>query len=157
MKLEKWSRREFIRGVAGVVALPPLLPQLTAARFAYVASGQNSIQALRVQGEQRTTIQEIASAAPACIASARDTLYVANDVEIYNRLPRGSVESFRIGRDGRLTPLARTALSLSAIHPRSLAVSPDQKLAGRGSVRGRNLQPVRHHRRRWPGGAVRNF
>ncbi len=73
-------------------------------------------------------IQEIASAAPACMVRLRDTLYVANDVAIYDRLPRGSVESFSIGTDGRLTPLNRTPLSLSATHPRSMAVSPDGKL-----------------------------
>ena len=126
MKLEKWTRRDFVRGAAGVLVLPHL-PQ-PAITFAYVASSQNTIQAFRVRGKQRTPIQEIASVAPACIVRARNTLYVANDVAMYDRLPRGSIESFRIGTDGHLTPLARTALSLSAGHPRSMAISPDARL-----------------------------
>jgi 6-phosphogluconolactonase len=128
MKLGKWTRREFVRGAAGVVALPQLMPQTITAGAAYVASGENYIYAFRVEGERWTQLQQVKSVAPACMVIAGDTLFVANDVELYDRLPRGSVESFRIGAAGRLTYLARTALSLSATHPRSMAVSPDGNL-----------------------------
>jgi 6-phosphogluconolactonase (cycloisomerase 2 family) len=124
----RWTRREFVRGAAGVVALPRWLPQQSNPRFAYVASANNSIHAFDVRGEQWTPMQRIASEAPAAIAISADTLYVANDIRIYDRLPRGSVECFRIGGDGRLTAMGRAALSLSATHPRSLAISPDGKL-----------------------------
>ena len=126
--MNRWTRREFVRGVAGVVALPRWLPQQSNARFAYVASANDLIHAFDVRGEQWTPMQQIASAAPAAIAISADTLYVANDIPLYDRLPRGSVECFRIGGDGRLTAMARAALSLSATHPRSLAVSPDGRL-----------------------------
>jgi 6-phosphogluconolactonase len=126
--MDKWTRREFVRGAAGVVALPRWLPQRGDAGFAYVASGKDAIHAFQVRGAQWTSLQQVPSMAPAAIAISGNTFYVANDVGRYNLLPRGSVEYFRIAEDGRLAYLGRVALSLSATHPRSLAVSPDGKL-----------------------------
>ncbi len=128
MTLEKWTRREFVRSAAGVVALPQLMPQMSPDGFAYVASGTDSIHAFRVQREQWTPIQQIACAAPGWIIVTGDTLFAANDVGMYEQLPRGSITSFRIGPDGRLALLGRTALSLAATHPRHMAISPDGKL-----------------------------
>jgi 6-phosphogluconolactonase (cycloisomerase 2 family) len=54
---------------------------------------------------------------------------VANELDVYQGLPRGTVEAFHIDPfDGRLTLLGRTPLSLSATHPRHLALSPDGKI-----------------------------
>jgi 6-phosphogluconolactonase len=128
VKVERWTRREFVRGAAGVVALPRWLPQRRGDGFAYVSSANNAIHAFRVRGEFWTPIEQVTSTAPAAIAISGNTLYVANDVGLYGRLPRGSVECFRISPSGRLAALGRVALSLSATHPRSLAVSPDGKL-----------------------------
>jgi 6-phosphogluconolactonase len=125
---EKWTRREFVRGAAGVVALPRWLPQQSDAGFAYVASANDAIHAFQVRGAKWTPIQQVPSAAPAAIAISGDSLYVANDIGRYDRLPRGSVECFRIADDGRLAYQGRVALSLSATHPRSIAVSPDGRV-----------------------------
>jgi 6-phosphogluconolactonase len=60
-------------------------------------------------------------------------------------LPRGTVEAFHVDPlDGRLTLLGRTPLSLSATHPRHLALSPDGKLLAVAAYGGAiyNLFPV---------------
>jgi 6-phosphogluconolactonase len=63
------------------------------------------------------------------LSPAQQSLYVANEIDEHEGLPRGTVEAFHIRpEDGRLTLLSRTALSLSATRPRHMAVSPDGKL-----------------------------
>ena len=87
------------------------------------------------------------SPAPACILfpPAQRTLYVANEVDAHEGLPRGTVEAFHVDPfDGRLTLLGRTPLSLSATHPRHLALSPDGKLLAVAAYGGAiyNLFPI---------------
>jgi len=126
-----WTRREFLRGAAGIVALKNLPQAMAAPRFAYVGCGDDSLRVFRVQGELWTQIQRVPSRAPACVllSPAQQTLYVANEIEEHEGLPRGTVEAFHIHPgDGRLTLLSRAALSLSATRPRNMAVSPDGKL-----------------------------
>ena len=126
---EGFTRREFVRGAAGVVALPYLpSPSL---HFAYVASGEGSLHVFRVQGEHWTRIQRVSSSAPACVllSPGQRTLYVANEVETHEGLARGTVEAFHIDPlDGRLTLSNRRPLSLSATRPRHMALSPDGKM-----------------------------
>jgi 6-phosphogluconolactonase len=126
-----WTRREFLRGAAGIVALNKLPQAMGAPRFAYVGCGDDSLRVFRLQGELWTQIQRVPSLAPACVSLSpvQETLYVANEVDEYGGLPRGTVEAFHIHPgDGRLTLLSRIALSLSATRPRHMAVSPDGKL-----------------------------
>lgn len=126
---EGWTRREFVRGAAGLVALPYL--QSPPPGFAYVASGEGAVHVFLVQGERWTKIQRVSSPAPACalLSPSQQTLYVANEVEAHEGLPRGTVEAFRVDPlDGRLTLSSRRPLSLSATSPRHMALSPDGKL-----------------------------
>jgi 6-phosphogluconolactonase len=126
---EGWTRREFVRGAAGLVALPYLPVQ--SPKFAYVASGEGAVHVFLVRGDHWTKIQRVASPAPAWVllAPSEQTLYVANEIETHEGLPRGTVEAFRIDPlDGRLTLLNRRPLSLSATRPRHMALSPDGKL-----------------------------
>jgi 6-phosphogluconolactonase len=126
-----WTRREFLRGAAGIVALKKFPQAMGAQRFAYVGCEDDSLRVFRLQGELWTQIQRVPSRAPSCVllSPAQQTLYVANEVEEHEGLPRGTVEAFHIHPgDGRLTLLSRTALSLSATWPRHMAVSPDGKL-----------------------------
>src|ERR1700677_3096811 len=112
----EWTRREFLRGAAGVVALRHLPSGVAAPQFAYVASGEGVLAVLSLRGEQWTRIQRVPSRAPACVllSPAQQTLYVANEIDEHEGMPRGTVEAFRIHPgDGRLTLLSRTALSLS--------------------------------------------
>jgi 6-phosphogluconolactonase len=126
-----FTRREFLRGAAGIVALKTFPQAMMAPQFAYVGCGDDSLRVFRVQGELWTQIQRVPSRAPACVllSPAQQTLYVANEIDEHEGMPRGTVEAFRIHPgDGRLTLLSRTALSLSATRPRHMAVSPDGKL-----------------------------
>ena len=130
----RWTRREFVRGAAGMVALPHLPHAVASApsqQFAYVASGEGSLHVFRLHGEVWTRTQQVPSPAPAYVllSPAQRTLYVANEVDVHEGLPRGTVQAFHVDPfDGRLTLLGRTPLSLSATHPRHLALSPDGKL-----------------------------
>ena len=147
----RWTRREFVRCAAGVVALPHL-PQTVAAstlpqQFAYVASGQGSLDVFSVRGGRWKITQRVPSRAPAHImlSAAQRTLYVANEVDAHKGLPQGTVEAFHIDAfDGRLTLLGRTPLSLSATHPRHMALSPDGKLLAVAAYGGAiyNLFPI---------------
>ncbi len=126
-----WTRREFLRGAAGMVAVNRLPKAMGTTRFAYVGCGDDSLRVFRLQGEVWTQIQRVPSRAPACVllSPAQQSLYVANEIDEHEGLPRGTVEAFHIRpEDGRLTLLSRTALSLSATRPRHMAVSPDGKL-----------------------------
>jgi 6-phosphogluconolactonase len=142
---EGWTRREFVRGAAGLVALPYL--QSPSPGFAYVASGEGAVHVFLVQGERWTKIQHVSSPAPACVllSSSQQTLYVANDVEVHEGLPRGTVEAFRVDPlDGRLTLSSRRPLSLSASRPRHMALSPDGRMLAVAAYGGGiyNLFPV---------------
>ncbi len=138
-----------MRGAAGVVALPHLqeVAAVPSRQFAYVASGEGSLHVFRLRGQYWTRKQRVASRAPACIllSPVKPILYVANEVDVHEGLPRGTVEAFHIDPfDGSLTLLGRTPLSLSATHPRHLALSPDGKLLAVAAYGGAiyNLIPI---------------
>jgi 6-phosphogluconolactonase len=146
----RWTRREFVRGAAGVVALPHL-PQTVAAsappQFAYVASGEGSLDVFSLRGDRWKSTQRVPSRAPASIllSAAQRTLYVANEVDVHDGLPRGTVESFHIDPfEGHLTLLDRQPLTLSATRPRHMALSPDGNLLAVAAYGGAiyNLFPI---------------
>jgi 6-phosphogluconolactonase len=142
-----WTRREFLRGAAGVVALRHLPSGVAGPQLAYVASGEGVLHVFSMQGEQWNRIQRVPSRAPACVllCPAQRTLYVTNEVEVHEGLPRGTVESFRVDSlDGRLTLLNRQPLSLSATRPRHMALSPDGRLLAVAAFGGGiyNLFPI---------------
>ena len=142
-----WTRREFVRGAAGLVAMgrvPGGTPQL---RIAYVASGRGYLEVFSVVGDNWMLLQRMPVRAPACLLFSNDqrTLYVSNEVDEYEGLPRGTVEAFGVDdQDGRLTQLGHTALSLSATRPRHMALSPDGKMLAVAAYGGGlyNLLPV---------------
>jgi 6-phosphogluconolactonase len=137
-----------VRGAAGVVVLPHL--RLAAAqprRFAYVACGRGTIDVFSLAGDAWTPTQRVPSRAPACVllSPTQKMLYVCNDIDVHEGLPRGTVETFRIDPlDGRLTLSVRTPLSLSATRPRHMALSPDGKLLAVAAYGGGiyNLLPI---------------
>jgi 6-phosphogluconolactonase (cycloisomerase 2 family) len=54
------------------------------------------------------------------------TFYVLNQVDEHEGLPRGTVEAYQVNRSSAaITRLCRQPLSLSAIGPRHMALSPD--------------------------------
>jgi 6-phosphogluconolactonase len=145
-----WTRREFVRGAAGVVALPHLQRALAAApsrQFAYVASGQGSLDVFSLRGDVWIRTHQVPSLAPACIllSAVQRTLYVANEVDVHEGLPHGTVEAFHVDPfDGHLSLLGRQPLSLSATHPRHMALSPDGNLLAVAAYGGAiyNLLPI---------------
>jgi 6-phosphogluconolactonase len=78
-------------------------------------------------GRDWILLQELPVKAPVSILTypAHDTLYVLNQIDIHEGLPRGTVEAYRLDRgNGKLTLLCRQPLSLSATGPRHMALSP---------------------------------
>jgi len=102
--------------------------------FAYIAStgdaGSSGIHVFEVQGDHWNLKQSISSRSPGSLVlhPNQQYLYIANDVDEYERLPRGTVEAYKIDADdGSLTLINRQPLSLSGIRPRHIAISPDSE------------------------------
>ena len=105
----------------GWASIQPRMP-----KFAYVGTDE-AIHVYSISKQQPLReLQTVSSARPAALAIAKGRLYVANDVSQVGNLPRGSVESYAIDPlTGRLEWINRVPLSLSAVGPRALAISPD--------------------------------
>lgn len=136
-----WTRRTFLStaGLSGVAALTPELVSRAYASgrqrqtflHASVLSGQDgSIHSFRIEGDACRKVGVIASVQPKALAAhpSLPVIFAANNCAEYQYLPRSTVEAFAVDlQTGSLQPLARYPLSLSAIQPSSLAVSPGGK------------------------------
>jgi 6-phosphogluconolactonase len=141
-----WSRRAFLQGVGyasafsvlnkstlGSKASLPIGPDATPLTgFAYVGSGDDAVSSeihvFEMRGDHWKLRQSIPSRSPVSLSlhPNRQFLYVANAVDEYEKLPRATVEAYKIdARDGSLVLMNRQPLSLSGIRPRHVAVSPD--------------------------------
>jgi 6-phosphogluconolactonase (cycloisomerase 2 family) len=79
-------------------------------------------------GTRRWRIQRVLSMNPSFLMldAGRSHLFAVNDVDQYEGLPAGTVESYAVAAgNGRIELIGRRPLSLSAIGPRHLALSPD--------------------------------
>jgi 6-phosphogluconolactonase (cycloisomerase 2 family) len=98
-----------------------------ASKFEY-EGGTDRIEVYRRQGASSAKIQTVMSANPSFLAldQVRLRLFAVNEIDEFEGLPRGSVESYTVAPGtGLLTLISREPLSLSATRPRSLAISPD--------------------------------
>ncbi len=126
------SRRAFVRGSAAISAyasLPAKAKPLSRA-VEYVGTAER-IEVYRTEAGQKREVQTVASRHPTSLTldSARTYLFAVNEIDTFEGLPAGSVESYRIEREtGRLELVTRASLSLSATMPRHLALSPDCRL-----------------------------
>jgi 6-phosphogluconolactonase len=148
-----WSRRAFLRGVGYTSALGVLsgvspgskmpvqssLNSIPKVGFAFVGSrgkeigspgdgSASGIHVFQVRSDDWSWKQTIPSRSPVCLAlhPNEQFLYVANDVDEYERLPRGTVEAYKIdAHHGTLDLISRQPLSLSGSKPRHLGISPD--------------------------------
>jgi 6-phosphogluconolactonase len=132
----EWNRRRFLQTMGGAslwVAAGSQLgwaaalhSPLRSDRFAYIGA-EDGIHVYAIAADGRfIEPQTMASPNPVAMAISNGTLYVANAVSEYGNLPRGSVEAYAIDlATGRLELKNRAPLSLSAILPRELAISPD--------------------------------
>jgi 6-phosphogluconolactonase len=142
----RWSRRAFLQGVGYTSAfellnrsIPHKKTEIPSLEFGYVASAGNrvatadgysdsGIHVFEVRGDDWKWKQSLPSRLPASLAlhPNRHVLYVANEIDEYEGLPRGTVEAYKINADeGTLAVMNRQPLSLSGVSPRHIAVSPD--------------------------------
>lgn len=136
---KSWNRREFVQlmGAATLGSRSALSSSASFAHggnaaFAYVGctgDKTNAIEVFAIRNGRWVTIQSVPSERPVSLALSADKrfLYAVNEISEYHGLPRGTVESYAVADNGRLTRLNRQALSLSATMPRHLALSPDGK------------------------------
>jgi 6-phosphogluconolactonase len=143
-----WSRRAFLQGMGYTSALGVLNKAIPApgrsnailpTGFAYLASSgeeageangvdTSGIHVFEVRGDDWYWKQTIPSRSPVSLVlhPNQQFLYAANAVDEYERLPRGTVEAYRIdAHSGSLALMNRKPLSLSGIMPRHIAISPD--------------------------------
>ena len=159
----RWTRREFVRGAAGMVALPHLplgwlprrrssLPMWPPGRARCMSSG---CAARSGQGYSACPAPRL----PAfCLSPAQRTLYVANEVDVHEGLPRGTVEAFHVDPlDGQPDPVGPHTTVAFRNPPPASGPLTGWKAACRGRLRRRNLQPLSHCRRRQPGPTERHF
>jgi 6-phosphogluconolactonase len=128
------NRRHFLRivGAAPFALRTSLARELPSSpRLAYIGSGCGEIHVFQIDGPKWTLKQIVACEAPVSLTvhPNRGILYAVNHVGSHQHLPTGAVETFILAPDGRLTAFSKTSLSLSAILPRHLALSPDGKRA----------------------------
>ena len=149
----RWTRRAFVQGMGYASAIStldtlapchaalstkltqPLAGAMSPSGFAYIASAGKrtareapGIHVFDMRGNHWVLKQTLESKAPAFLAlhPSQQFLYVANETDECQGLPCGTVEAYAIDPyDGQLAFINRQPLSLSAIHPRYLAISPD--------------------------------
>jgi 6-phosphogluconolactonase len=161
----RWSRRAFLQGIGCASAASALRKvvrsnDLLSSRseetlpvgFAYVGSTDGAdasgIQVFEICGDRWHRMQSIPSRSPIALIlhPGQQYLYAANDVDEHERLPRGTVEAYKITDHGKLTLINRQPLSLSGTRPRHIAISPDGKnlvvaIHGGGAY---NVLPIAH-------------
>ncbi len=141
-----WSRRAFLQGIgytSGIGLLNKITPvnkmpgvthsaMAPKSGFAYVGSvGEvctSAIHIYEIRGDHWKWKQSLPSRSPISLLlhPNQQSLYVVNEVDEHEELPRGTVEAYRIdAHDGSLALMNRQPLSLSGIKPRHAAVSPD--------------------------------
>ncbi|QNI30578.1 beta-propeller fold lactonase family protein [Alloacidobacterium dinghuense] len=131
---KQWNRREFLQGIGytsllGTLdkAMPFAKEAIPAQEFAFVAAA-GEVHAFAVRGDAWQWKQSIPSRSPVSLAlhPSRQILYVANEIDEYEGLPRGTVEAYQFdANNAELNLLSRQPLSLSGINPRHIEVSPD--------------------------------
>ncbi len=141
-----WSRRTFLQGIGWISASSALnkvirsrrllssrVEEIASVGFAYVGStdnvGGSAIHVFEVCGDHWNVKQSIPSRSPTSLVlhPNQQYLYVANEVDEHERLPRGTVEAYNIASGGNLALINRQPLSLSGIRPRHIAISLDGK------------------------------
>ena len=134
------NRRAFLTGIGlggAAIALSPLhfgslferdAEELLLCVGSFGAADAGTLHLVQIRRDKARVLSTQPSERPSAIVRHpfRPLLYVANDVSLYQHQPRGTVETFALGQaTGTLALVGRQPLSLSAIQPRSLAISPD--------------------------------
>lgn len=135
-----WTRRTFLSaagaaGLAGAMGFAsrylPGAARATRARLyaaALLADGFGVVHAFATEGERCELVGSFPCERPTALALHPwlPVLYVANDCEAWQDRPRATVEALALAPDGVPShSLGRIPLALSALAPRSLAISAD--------------------------------
>lgn len=127
-----FTRRTLLRGSAAICAsawLPLTAKESSSPSVEYVATAE-SIEVYRTEAGHKRKVQSLASRHPASLTldATGNHLFAVNNVDDFEGLPTGSVESYRIEPNAKhLALISRVPLSLSATMPRQLALSPDRR------------------------------
>ena len=131
MTVACFSRRAFL-GCAGAISGAALLPMRAddSNRLVEYVATADSIDVYRKNAGKVRKLQSIASQHPSSLAldSSGRYLFAVNEIDDFQGLPTGSVESYRVEpANGHLALISRIPLSLSATMPRQLALAPDRR------------------------------
>ncbi len=131
MTLPHISRRTFLCGSAAISASAslPMRAKEFGASIEYVGTAE-SIDVYQTDAGQKRRVQSLASRHPTSLTLdiAGKYLFAVNEIDNFEGLPTGSVESYGVDRDnGHLGLISRIPLSLSATMPRQLALSPNRR------------------------------
>ncbi|AFL88296.1 3-carboxy-cis,cis-muconate lactonizing enzyme [Terriglobus roseus DSM 18391] len=145
-----WTRRRFLQAAGLTIAahgtnFTHALPLSHRPTHAYVAV-ENGLHVLRSAGDSWQPLQFVESFAPSAVLmnTRSGTLFVANARERFEGLPTASVESYRIDERSRtLNRIGTQRLSLAAVMPHAMALSPDGSLMVVAAAAGLyNMLPV---------------
>ena len=122
---------EPIRSLSATL-IPSYITKPVTSGFAFVGAygERHGIHVYAVTGDHWSARQFIPCEAPVALALHPNGqwLYALNEVSEYQGLPWGTLEAFTFdAKTSQLTSLGRQALSLSAVLPRSVVVSPDRE------------------------------
>ena len=120
------DRRKFLASI-GVMPVFCRWGGAAGVSFDYVG-GVDSIDVYRLSGGKKRRVQSVPSQRPSFLwlDENRRLLFALNEINEWQGLPSGSVESYAIqAATGHLIPVNRQALALSATMPRHFAISPD--------------------------------
>lgn len=131
MRATFFSRRAFLCGAAAISASAslPMGANESLRSIEYVGTAE-SIEVYRADGGRKRKIQSLASQHPSSLTVDMTGRYLfdVNEVDEFQGLPTGSVESYGIEPvGGHLVLISRVPLSLSATMPKQLALSPDRR------------------------------
>jgi 6-phosphogluconolactonase len=148
MALMDTTRRAFFQRLAAAsCAVLPAGKRFPRTTPTFYEGRVDCIEVVRIESGRKRKIQVVPSTHPSgfAIDPFRHRLFVTNDIDEYEALPTGSIESYAIDpATGRIELRDRRALSLSATGPRHLDISPDGRHLVVAAYRGGafNVLPV---------------
>ncbi len=131
MRAANFSRRAFLNGATAMWAFAsrPTRARDSVPFIEYVGTAE-SIDVYRTDAGRKRKLQSLPSPHPSSLtldATGR-YLFAVNEIDSFQRLPTGSVESYLVEpSNGHLGLISRVPLSLSATMPRQLALSPNRR------------------------------
>src|SRR3954452_10644994 len=130
MTVAYFSRRSFLQSATAISTATALAGRANGSNsrsIDYVRTAE-SIDVYRTEAKQKWKLQSVASQRPSSLTldTTGQYLFAVNEIDQFQGLPTGSVESFGVEPGtGHLGLISRKPLSLSATMPRQFALSPN--------------------------------